>query len=217
MKIHVLFAQRKESYPGEYGPEVLLAWDEFSVDENPDGFDEAVRETAKKNAGEMSAIRLVALEVDQHAIRELLVPKEPTVRSAIDPKETEARMGFSHAPWTEDQVASLNAYQESGVFHPFTGGKKASRGHRDADRDAAASVSRAPRSAGALRSRVPRQGRQVRRVVQPQAPAELGLLEQGGTLHDSIRHIVRSACRLEGDTIILGNPAQIVNDSPTQE
>ena len=25
MKIHVLFAQRKESYPGEYGPEVLLA------------------------------------------------------------------------------------------------------------------------------------------------------------------------------------------------
>ncbi len=26
-----------------------------------------------------------------------------------------------HAPWTEDQVASLNAYQVSGVFHSFTG------------------------------------------------------------------------------------------------
>ncbi len=26
-----------------------------------------------------------------------------------------------HAPWDEDQVASLNAYQASGVFHPFTG------------------------------------------------------------------------------------------------
>lgn len=25
------------------------------------------------------------------------------------------------APWTDDQVASLNAYQHAGVFHPFTG------------------------------------------------------------------------------------------------
>lgn len=26
-----------------------------------------------------------------------------------------------HAPWDDDQVGSLNAYQVSGVFHPFTG------------------------------------------------------------------------------------------------
>ena len=26
------------------------------------------------------------------------------------------------APWTEDQVESLNQYQESGVMHPFTCG-----------------------------------------------------------------------------------------------
>lgn len=24
------------------------------------------------------------------------------------------------APWTEDQVESLNAYQQAGVMHPFT-------------------------------------------------------------------------------------------------
>lgn len=29
---------------------------------------------------------------------------------------------YVHAPWNDDQVASLNAYQESGVFHPFTCG-----------------------------------------------------------------------------------------------
>jgi hypothetical protein len=29
------------------------------------------------------------------------------------------------APWTEDQVASLNAYQASGVMHPFTGERQA--------------------------------------------------------------------------------------------
>ena len=28
-------------------------------------------------------------------------------------------------PWTEDQVASLNAYQQSRVMHPFTGTRKA--------------------------------------------------------------------------------------------
>lgn len=32
-----------------------------------------------------------------------------------DPKE------FATAPWTEDQIASLNGYQSSGVMHPFTG------------------------------------------------------------------------------------------------
>jgi hypothetical protein len=26
-----------------------------------------------------------------------------------------------NAPWTQDQVASLNSYQASGRFHPFTG------------------------------------------------------------------------------------------------
>lgn len=30
-------------------------------------------------------------------------------------------MTESHAPWTVEQVASLNAYQVSGVGHPFTG------------------------------------------------------------------------------------------------
>lgn len=27
------------------------------------------------------------------------------------------------APWTDDQVASLNAYQKAGPFHPFTYGE----------------------------------------------------------------------------------------------
>jgi len=28
------------------------------------------------------------------------------------------------APWSEEQVASLNAYQKAGVMHPFTGTRK---------------------------------------------------------------------------------------------
>jgi hypothetical protein len=30
------------------------------------------------------------------------------------------RDGVTPAPWTRDQVASLNEYQEAGFFHPFT-------------------------------------------------------------------------------------------------
>lgn len=30
-------------------------------------------------------------------------------------------VGRIEAPWTDDQVASLNAYQASDAYHPFTG------------------------------------------------------------------------------------------------
>ncbi len=35
--------------------------------------------------------------------------------------EVDNGANVSYAPWTNDEVASLNAYQESGFFHPFTG------------------------------------------------------------------------------------------------
>lgn len=35
-----------------------------------------------------------------------------------------SRRGKVDAPWSPDQVASLNAYQDSGRFHPFTGKRK---------------------------------------------------------------------------------------------
>jgi hypothetical protein len=37
-----LFAQRKETYKGQYGPELLVAVDEFTNDENPSWFDRQV-------------------------------------------------------------------------------------------------------------------------------------------------------------------------------
>lgn len=33
-------------------------------------------------------------------------------------------MSHSNAPWTADQVASLNGYQHGGYGHPFTGARK---------------------------------------------------------------------------------------------
>lgn len=36
---------------------------------------------------------------------------------------------FVAAPWTDDQVANLNRYQQAGVFHPYTCGRRDE--HRD--------------------------------------------------------------------------------------
>lgn len=35
------------------------------------------------------------------------------------------------APWTEEQVASLNAYQASGRYHPFTCANRSEPGHQE--------------------------------------------------------------------------------------
>lgn len=35
---------------------------------------------------------------------------------------------FAKLPWTADQVSSLNAFQESGIMHPFTCGGDPCRG-----------------------------------------------------------------------------------------
>jgi len=36
---------------------------------------------------------------------------------------------LSYAPWTEDEVKSLNAFQESGFVHPFTCNKESGFKH----------------------------------------------------------------------------------------
>jgi hypothetical protein len=42
---------------------------------------------------------------------------------------------LSHAPWTDAEVESLNAYQQSGVFHEFTCGGDECRATLVASRD----------------------------------------------------------------------------------
>lgn len=73
MKISILFGQRKETYDWEYGPEVLVAWDEYSIDENPDGFEKECDKAKYKYEAEMAAMRVIEIEVDGDKIRDLLM------------------------------------------------------------------------------------------------------------------------------------------------
>ena len=83
MKLYVLFGQRKESYDGEHAPELLLAWDEYSVEENGEGWERELEEMKKVHGASMTAMRVINIEVDQGRIRALLI-KTPTVAGAIE-------------------------------------------------------------------------------------------------------------------------------------
>lgn len=82
MRLHVLFIQRKESYVGEYAPEARIVWDEFSVEENPEGFEEACAKDLKEVGNDIMAHRVIPVWVDQAEIRNLLLTT-PTVKGKI--------------------------------------------------------------------------------------------------------------------------------------
>lgn len=82
MKLHILFGQRKQRYDGEYGPEVLDCWDEYSINENPDGYETAMAGAMAAQASEMSAMRVIVVEVDGDKIERLL-NREPVVKGEV--------------------------------------------------------------------------------------------------------------------------------------
>lgn len=73
MNLHILFIQRKESYHEQYAPEALVVWDEYSMEANPEGFEEACEKALKDAGDEVMASTVVVVSVNQAAIRERLV------------------------------------------------------------------------------------------------------------------------------------------------
>ena len=65
MRIHTVWAVR-ESSPDE--PELVTAWDEFSVDANPEGFDADVKEGLESWGTDLETHRYIDLIVPDKAI-----------------------------------------------------------------------------------------------------------------------------------------------------
>lgn len=82
MKLFILFGHRQEEYDGQFAPEALVCWDEFCVEENPDGFEEECAKYLKKTEGEFAATRVIQVEVDgEEIIRHLT--GTPTIEGAV--------------------------------------------------------------------------------------------------------------------------------------
>lgn len=82
MIIHVLFGQRKCSYPGEYAPEVLEAVDENTQDENPEYMKKKVDE--HQSSKDFTALRVLQIVVDSDEIDRLLNPPSGPVHGTVE-------------------------------------------------------------------------------------------------------------------------------------
>lgn len=83
MEIHILFMQRKEGYKGEFGPEALIAWDEYSVHENPSGFDDAVENAKLLQANQSAGFALVKVSIDGDKVRKMCLPAEHRLEGEV--------------------------------------------------------------------------------------------------------------------------------------
>jgi len=74
MKIYLVVAQLKESYPGQYAPDVLSCATEYLLEENPDALKEDLAKA--KAEKEFVAADIICIDVDQvgqKAIRDRLL------------------------------------------------------------------------------------------------------------------------------------------------
>ena len=81
MKLHVLFAQRKERYPGEYAPEALTCITEYGHDENPE-YLPAEQENAE-SSGDFRSTAVVTLEFSDKQLEHLLNPELAVLHASI--------------------------------------------------------------------------------------------------------------------------------------
>jgi hypothetical protein len=85
MRLYVLFAQRRESYSGEFLPEALESVTEFQIDENPDLLPGLLHEHQAKLGNEIEAINWVSLEVDASAVKAKIIPHQRSLKATVVP------------------------------------------------------------------------------------------------------------------------------------
>ena len=83
MILKCLFIIRKSDAHCSPPPELLVAWDEFTIEENPEGFERAWKRELQACQPDVESFRLVDVEVSADKIRELLLAP-PTIAGEIN-------------------------------------------------------------------------------------------------------------------------------------
>jgi len=81
MKLHILYAQRNERYPGEYAPEALAVIDENGMSDNPEYM--AEKKASAIKTGEFESVVVVTLEVNGVKIMEALRPAASVIPAEV--------------------------------------------------------------------------------------------------------------------------------------
>ena len=77
MEIRIILAQRKCSYPGQYGPETLGCASEYEYDENPDYLNDILKKS--RESDEFDAVELVSLSVLDILVENALFPNRNAI------------------------------------------------------------------------------------------------------------------------------------------
>ena len=82
MRINLIVGQYPQQYDGQYMPNVLDAWDEYTMEDNYQGFLEAVGKYEGWVAkGDLEAVRVLAVNVPDEAVLDLF--KVPVVDAVV--------------------------------------------------------------------------------------------------------------------------------------
>lgn len=81
MQVRLLFGQRKEQYPGEYAPELMEAWDEYTLDDNWEGWEEAKAAAIASWGDDLVAAREIVINIADDAIDSVFLT--PTIEAEI--------------------------------------------------------------------------------------------------------------------------------------
>lgn len=86
MDLHILFAQRKQRYAGEYGPEALASMTEYEYSDNPDYL--PLQQAEYEKSGEFERLQIITLKTDEEAILQRLFPESmPAVQASLKDEE----------------------------------------------------------------------------------------------------------------------------------
>src|SRR5690625_3564463 len=74
VKIQMLAMHRREDYPGQYGPEILAVVDQWTLDENPEWWDEEIARLKRSVGGEAGAWAVVTATLNDDDLMAALYP-----------------------------------------------------------------------------------------------------------------------------------------------
>lgn len=87
MKLYIIFGQTKQGLIDDLVPEAIGVWDEYCLENNPEGFDEEFEKHV--NGDQYERVRTAVIEVDGKAISDLLMAV-PTIKSELLSPEDQA-------------------------------------------------------------------------------------------------------------------------------
>ena len=82
IRIHTLWGHRVDTYPGEFAPELMVAWDEWTYEDNVHGFNEACKKEIAAWGEDLVAHRHIILTVKRELIERQFMITEVTAEIA---------------------------------------------------------------------------------------------------------------------------------------